>query len=234
MTAYNAKINTDGQYRTFCGWSTISMVENDLKFIENYMKNHSFLKKYFSALPSSSYHMTIYNIWSNGSPFLKHQKNFIDKNFPKETREIIKSNNRQDSLTFFNPDGCINDLLYRLQFACENSWDKIKLEINYIYFSGNTIGICLKDSDIFSNVNICRKKMFNICGHDDHMGQYHITLAYKYKDIDKETEKLILNEVHILNMLLNEQTITLNKPYVCCFSDMTSFKSFTESLTESL
>jgi hypothetical protein len=73
---YTVKINTNGEYRNFYGWTVISMIENDLKFIENYISNHNTLRKYFSALPSTSYHMTVYNIWCNGKGLLNHQKKF--------------------------------------------------------------------------------------------------------------------------------------------------------------
>jgi hypothetical protein len=62
------------------------------------------------------------------------------------------------------------------------------------------------------------------------MKLYHITLAYKYKDIDEESNKKIAHEICILNMLLDQQTIILNKPFVCYFSDMKEFVPFIQSL----
>ena len=78
---YNAKININGEYTKFYGWSIILPVENDLKFIENFIKNNNVLNKFFSGLPSSSYHMTLYNLWSNGNELIPNQKEFIKKNF---------------------------------------------------------------------------------------------------------------------------------------------------------
>ena len=34
---YNPKISQNGVYLDFYGWSVISMLDNDLKFIENYI-----------------------------------------------------------------------------------------------------------------------------------------------------------------------------------------------------
>ena len=47
---YNPKISRNGAYLDFYGWSVISMLDNDLKFIENYITNHNILNKYFVNL----------------------------------------------------------------------------------------------------------------------------------------------------------------------------------------
>lgn len=221
---YNAKINTNGDYRKFYGWTVISMVENDLKFIENYISKNNTLKNYFSALPSSSYHMTIYNLWSNGSKLLKHQRKFIEQNFSAET--VIELKNQSKHIGYFNPNGCIDNLLYRLYFECqkENVLSKIVLKIKNVNFTGNTIQILLEDCEEFSKINSFRNNMISICEKDDNMGKYHITLAYKYKTINDEAIIQIKEEIRILNVLLFAQTVTLNRPGVYSFEDMTYFK----------
>jgi hypothetical protein len=226
---YNAKINTNGEYTKFYGWSIILPVENDLKFIENFIKNNNVLNKFFSGLPSSSYHMTLYNLWSNGNELIPHQKEFIKKNFSEiEQKELeIKSK----SLEFFNPKGCINDLLFKLHFICDQSMiTNLKFKINKVVYTGNTLQILLESSVLFDNINKLRQVFTNVCQFDDNMKLYHITLAYKYKDIDEESNKKIVHEICILNMLLDQQTIILNKPFVCYFSDMKEFVPFIQSL----
>jgi hypothetical protein len=226
---YNVKINNNGEYRNFYGWTVISMVENDLKFIENYISKHNTLSKYFSALPSSSYHMTVYNIWCNGKGLLNHQKKFIQKNFSVEKRKDIE--NESKLIKFFNPNGCINDLLYRLHFECQkNTFDRCTLTIKEILYSGGTLKIIFKESPVFDKINICRNVNTKVCENDDKMGEYHITLAYRYADVDQSTLNAINYEIYVLNIILADQTITIDKPSVMYFSDMKKFVPFEESL----
>ena len=100
MTQYNPKINDKGEYTPFYGWSVILNIDTDLKFIENYIKNNNMINKYYSALPSESYHMTLYNIWCNGSELLNHQKRVIDTNFAPDMIELLgkQSKNINDTI----------------------------------------------------------------------------------------------------------------------------------------
>lgn len=50
-----------------------------------------------------------------------------------------------------------------------------------------------------------------------------MTLAYKFKDVDKQTRKIIEREIDILNMIIEKQTINISKPTLCYFNDMTKF-----------
>ena len=63
---HNKKINNKGEYIPFHGWTVVANVHDSFKMIENYIKNSPELSKCFGALPSESYHVTIYNIWSQG------------------------------------------------------------------------------------------------------------------------------------------------------------------------
>ena len=178
---YNPKIDTEGNYLPFYGWSVISMVLSDLKIFENIIKQNSVLNKYFSALPSSSYHMTLYNIWANHSPLISHQLKNLINSYDIETINIFEKNSK---FGFFNPNGCINDLLYKLQYYCKDTWDQNTFKIDAIEFTGNTLQFSLIKSPSFDNVDKVRNKMKVIADKDDGMQKYHITLAYKYKDID--------------------------------------------------
>ena len=81
MTQYNAKLTTEGKYTPFHSWGVLSLVKTDLKFIENFIKYNNILNKYFSALPSTSYHITVYSLWYNGIPLINHQKRIINLNY---------------------------------------------------------------------------------------------------------------------------------------------------------
>ena len=228
---YNPKISKDGTYQDFYGWSVISMLDNDLKFIENYISNHNLLNTYFSALPSESYHMTLYNIWCNGNLLLDHQRRFIQKNYNKNDITRIENESKKFNNNF-NPGGCINDLLFKLSFVCKNQkHKKERIQIKNIKYNGNTIRLSFtNESKKFNNINEIRKKCINVCERNDGMGSYHITLAYKYRDIDEKTRILINNEIQILNILLKNQTITLSNPSVKYFTNMKNFIPFIQSI----
>ena len=119
MSSYNAKINMKGKYLPFYGWSTIGLVDNSsegfngtLGLVENFIKNDVVLKKYFSALPTESYHVTVCNIWCNGSPLLAHQKRFLKDNYINAAVDVFTKQSQQRGL--FNPDWCINELLKKI------------------------------------------------------------------------------------------------------------------------
>lgn len=227
---YNPKISQNGKYLDFYGWSVISMLDNDLKFIENYISNHNILNKYFATLPSETYHMTLYNIWCNGKRLLNHQQRFIQQNFSKDNAITLENESKKYN-NHFNPGGCINDLLFKLSFICNNHYyKKEKIKIKSIKYNGNTIRLSLTHSSKFDKINKIRDNCINVCEENDGMGSYHVTLAYKYKDIDTDTFKLIDDEIKILNILLKNQTITLSNPSVRYFTNMRNFVPFIQSI----
>jgi hypothetical protein len=219
---YNPKINTDGAYRKFYGYTVISNVKTNLEYIEEYIRNNDLLKEYFSPLPSCSYHMTIYNLWCNGSPLLPFQKRFIKKYFSTEKAKQLEY--KSQHVGFFNPSGCIDGLVDKLHIKCkEEPWDNIELQISKVHYGVNTIHIIFTESPIFKQVNNIRNKITTICERYDGMGYYHITLAYKYKDTNKDIENKIINQVNILNMILEGKKIIMNRPNVYMFDNMTEF-----------
>jgi hypothetical protein len=87
----------------------------------------------------------------------------------------------------------------------------------------------LEDSVLFEKVNKLRDNLIKTCERNDN-GIYHITLAYKCNCTDMEIDYAIMNEVEILNMLLQDQSVTLQKPLVTYFEDMTKFVPLKEFL----
>ena len=74
MSNFTDKINRDGTFCTFTGWSIVSFINDDFKFLENYIKKTN-LNEYFSPLPSNTYNVTILNI-SNDK-----KKQFLNYNY---------------------------------------------------------------------------------------------------------------------------------------------------------
>jgi hypothetical protein len=219
--SYNAKITNTGKYKNFYGWTIISELSSDMKIIENFIKNNQVLNKYFSALPSSSYHITLYNLWCNFSKLLHQQQKVIDD----ENCTDLKKQSL--GIGFFNPKNCMNELFVEIKNSFStNKWDNITLTIDEALFTGNTICLILKSSEEFYKMYKVRKTVEGICNRDDNMKCFHITLAYIYKNITKEEKENILKEVNILTMLLLNQTITLSNAGLYSFSSMESFQKY--------
>lgn len=224
---YNCKINKNGTYRKFYGWSVISMVQNDLRFIYNYIRNSN-LNNYFSALPSSSYHMTIYNIWCNGSELIPYQERFIKDEFGDD--EKIKEELEEVGIGFFNPNNLMDTLFDELNNECSTYYQNTtKLNIKNVVYTGGNIQIRLSDSKSFSGLTNLRDILISTGEYDDQMSCYHITLAYQYKDIPPDEIPIIEKSLNMLNKLLNKQSVIIDKPCVYSFRDMTAFTKYTSS-----
>ena len=165
--------------------------------------------------------MTIYNIWSNGGQFIPHQKRFINKHFPND----VKSLKEQSKMPgFFNPGGCMNELLCRLWRECNSNKLKLKrIPILRAEYAKYTIQLVVGYFPELEEINMFRKNLESICERDDKMRLYHITLGYTFKDIPESDEKKIIEEVELLNKLLSGSTFSLCKPNVHYFTSMEHF-----------
>jgi len=197
------------------------MGTDDFKFIENYIAKNQTLSQYFSPLPSSSYHMTIYNLWCNGKELLNHQKRSLAAIYPPNECSRL-SEEAMEIGSFFNPEHCIDGLLYKLHFESRDAWKSLKLKVKKVHYNGNTLRISVKNTKSLEKMDKYRETVTKTCEREDGMGSYHMTLAYKYRNI--EDTAAVEHEVGILNMLLEGQTISLGCPQICSFTDMSAFK----------
>ena len=85
------KINHKGEYQPFYGWSVICHLNIECNFIYNFLNNNKLFCEYFTPLPPSSYHMTVYNIWCNGQNLISHQEKFIREHFDDKYQELSKN-----------------------------------------------------------------------------------------------------------------------------------------------
>ena len=221
--SYNSKINNNGKYINFYGWTVISKLESDMKIIENFINKNNILRMYFSALPSSSYHITLYNLWCNGKTLLPQQQDVIDKEQCCDLKEQLEERSRSSG--FFNPNNCLGKLFADINKNCKkHKWDKLKLVINKVLFNGHTIRITFKHN--FDKMRKVRNSIIKLCDKHDNMKYFHMTLAYKYKNVPEKDVEKIKNEISILNMLLSDQTITLSPGCLHSFETMESFQAY--------
>lgn len=232
MKAYNKKINKNGSYRPFHGYTVVSMVKDHLFEIENFIKNSKIISKYFSPLPSSSYHMTVFNIWCHGQKLLPVQKdwlNNIEKMINKTTKEVedyhLKFPKRPkppknksfkifkseyinfakgfESSFFINKDEFF-PIMHNADFLCKTYTCEFKATI-----SEKPIGKCVftnqvnLDKETENKCNELRYNLSKIVGHNDENLVPHISFAYKYCDILEEDKESLCNEITELNKLIH-------------------------------
>ena len=218
---YNRKINILGQYTEYYGYTVISLLSNDMKFIENFLRNNHIISKYISALPTSSYHMTIYNIWSNGGKLIPHQKKFINNHFPNDVKQLTE---QSKMIGQFNPGGCIDELLAHLGNECRQAkLDLNRLQILRAEYNKFNILLIVGVSPQLKEITELRQKLETACERNDKMGWYHVTVGYTFKNIPPDDEEKIIKEVEILNILLKGQTFSLQQPNVHYFTSMEYF-----------
>ena len=241
MSAYNIKVNMDGSYRPFFGYTVVSMLNDDLSFVENYIKKNKILANYFSALPSESYHMTVFNIWCPSKKLLPIQdawlvgaeNNFIQNqidplpynqtySFFKE--EYLKCASGQNLCGFINDDLFVG-LMTKVSTICirKEFTGKILAESNV---SGLKLGVVL-DENTQVEWKKQRYQISRIVGHKDPKLSPHITLAYRYKDIQPDKLNEVQEELEKLNSFVSSQIndLKFSAPSATWFTDMTNYMS---------
>lgn len=221
---YNIKINNDGSYRDFFGYTIICMTKDDLSFIEEFLKN-SYLSKYYSPLPAHTYHMTVFNIWSYYSPFLPTHKKMIENVYGKEIGSTLIKNKFVNAKEWYDPLKYYQKLLMNLDPICKKyDWENLKGKGNLNAHSTIQLSLILDDDN---NYKICefRKECSKLCEHDDRKLVAHLTLGYRYKDIpNDETEYEKLNkDFDKLSQIVNNLEIEFKPPEPYRFDSMKNY-----------
>lgn len=222
------KIDSKGNYTPFYGWTLISNVIDPMcyNYIYNYIANNNILKKYFTALPIDSYHMTIYNIWCNGKNFLPFQENYIKSNFNPTEQDILR--NQAKNIEPFNPNGFMDKFMEKIDCKVIDKDVKtyttqyMSVNCTELKYTGSTL--CMIVNGDFLKANKLRENISNYLDDNDNMSYYHITVAYQYKLCDNnEDTELIQNALNILNILTQNVKFNLTNPFLAVFNDMTKF-----------
>lgn len=236
----------------------------NLTYLEKGIKDTKCLSDYFSPLPRSSYHVTMYNIWctGGGSPvrlhpaqevkLQEHQRRWCILPNPQAERNAMYRELRRSGLFayspeqvdyikqrrggfFFNPGGCINDLLYTLDRRCIEHipWQRTGLKIKSLRSTGGTLRLSFEPvGDGIENLNQVRALLQHFGGADS-MGEYHLTLAYRYKDNpvnNRELERSQTMALERIGKTFVGKKLCLDKPDIAYFSDMTRFFPYAKSL----
>lgn len=216
MTQYNRKINDKGEYLPFYGYTSISMLKDPLckkRNIETFIRQSS-IGKYYSALPHSTYHMTLFNIYCMASTPIPSVARWVDKE-----HEIIPE-------TLWLPEDVLKvqhiragDVLRKL--------GPLKIQnINFYYKSGLGVWITL-DKDDEEAVIGARKDLSAIYEHGDERLKLHITFAYLFKKLpsnnSEDFELLKKDMITLLGMLDFLKHCNLDAHNVYLYNSMTNY-----------
>lgn len=212
------KVKEDGTYLPFYGITLLSMCKKGqgLEKIEQFIRE-SPLSEFFSPLPHSSYHVTIYGIGTHrkGSK-LKVQQDWLNLGnkepgkydwYPNHVMDPVIHETRVASQTHVPEDFTV--------WANRDSLTvgRTGLQIAYLDF-----GEVLPDVKVLRET--CAQVIF---GREDGMKFFHLTLGYVTKPMEPNRETEIYNELVKLKELVMELTkdgIVLHPPDVYWFKSM--------------
>jgi len=229
------KFSADGKYLPFHGYTVASMVMTDLSHIEVFIKNTK-LSKYFSALPSRSYHMTIYNIWCHGQRLLPFQKEWLELEFDKRVqvnkksalkwkKEFLSDVKGPKSIGWDWPDELMNDKMLRAYRNCTDLFgnEKIEFKVEGNICVHGTLMISITHTEKEQELTKLRSTFSELFGRPDDNLRYHITLAYRYKNIPDEDLEECKQLCEKLSEMVNAIPINLRTPLPRWFDSMENY-----------
>ena len=219
---FNAKVNKDGSYREFFGYTTLAMAKTDLSFIEDYIKKSKCLSKYYSPLPSSSYHMTTFNVWCQQSNLLAPYQKELQKFNCKEIKDVYRNKNLN---YWYDPINFMNILMIQLDILAEKyDWSNLKTTKIKLCANNGTMSLLLHlNSKNMEKINSFRNDCKIVCEKDDAGLIMHLTLAYSYKNILCEDIDSLTEECTELSNLINSLEIEFFAPKAYRFNTMENY-----------
>lgn len=193
------KIDRHGNYLPYPGITIICELfnKNGWDQVYNLIRNNPTISKIYSALPVSSYHMTLLDIISQG-----------ETNIPMN--QIINSNYQ---LLYNTNNVLVSSHFIPIPKVCR-------------MYARNTIGLVLEfDSELLQKIHQFRGFLgshLNITPNNTYV--FHMTLAYRYSEgqiDDCELQKLHNQINNIITPY--DYKLQFNHPKLCYFNDMTSF-----------
>nr|QBK89835.1 MAG: protein of unknown function DUF1868 [Pithovirus LCPAC101] len=106
----------------------------------------------------------------------------------------------------------------------QNKKDRINVKIKNIVNRGTIqISVSILNNKILDDINDTRYHLTNLFSRDDSKLQFHITLAYRYKNIDPCDEDMVREEIYKMNQLLDKDIITIKSPKMAWFQSMNNY-----------
>ena len=194
------KINDEGQFCAFPGITIVAAIPaeslNVWKTIYDCINEDQTIRRYYTPLPYTSYHMTAINLYTEHHHDADDWEDFITKEMPffQQLQADFASKALQPQITI---DALTMSGAIQLRLKLPPEQEIMIREIAHHH--GVEAGIPPK---------------------------FHITLAYQYQSISPQEASLIKNKLNDkLKAWFNPQqpVITLDSPQLCYFNDMTQF-----------
>ena len=205
------KIDSKGNYLPFYGYSMTSMCEQNPKLFElYYILKSSPIGKYFEPLNYSTYHMTIFHIWSEREKCYPYQ---MSGGKPK--RELCAMNAIMKPVLF--------RMLEKMKEYPDLNTITLKNVKMYIRPRGSTLVLTV---DVASDQQNEQIKNFRLwcerqCNKSDSNLRFHITLGYVFKEVNEDIEPACRQlDEWIKN---NIPMIIIGKPTPMVFTSMETF-----------
>jgi hypothetical protein len=221
---FNLKVNNDGSYRDFFGYTVICMLKDfeNYKWIEDFLKK-SILSKYYSPLPLNTYHMTTFNVWCQCAPLLRKYDEELKKVYKEQDYQKIKNAYNINLNHWYDPLNFMSILMINLENICNKyNWDTLRGKVKLTANRTIQFLIFLEDDKI-NTLNQFRNDCSLICGHSDHGLVMHLTLAYQYKNIPEKEYSSLKNELIKLSKLVEDLVLTFKRPEPYRFNSMINY-----------
>lgn len=236
------KIDSTGKYLNFHGYSMISLVDTDMSCVEKLLKN-SGISEFFSPLPVSTYHMTVYNMWNiRRKTLMPCQQSWLDeceKNIKIHSKHVnfnvwkkqLLAPNPSTGWIFPNSVTC-QPIITGIEHSKNLITDPFTIENIKVHVSKSIVlRFTIRDPNVAASLDTLRTKCTDLYGYDDSKLVYHITLGYLYKPIPADKMDVVKAELSKLQSLIDSefsQGIAMAVPDVMMFTSMSNYFRYTE------
>ncbi len=175
MTDYKHKINAEGEYLPFYGYTSVSMLSSKtssvLQNIEQLI-SQTIIGKYYSPLPHTTYHMTLFNIYCMASSPIPPVQRWTLENKENKIPEKLWLPEDVLKIKHIKALDCLRKLPSHLKIT----------NLEFYYKKGLGVWVTLDEESVNAVTNL-RKEFSKIYEHDDANLKLHITFAYLFKEL---------------------------------------------------
>jgi hypothetical protein len=198
----SSKLDADGNYSSFRGVTVVSAVGSAnaplWEALSHSLNSNDQLKKYYSLLPLSSYHMTTINLFTEDATSVS----------PAEWTRFVAGR-----LTWFQE---LNTELNSQTFQPVITYQGVTVS--------GSVGLIVQMPQEMEDRVLTLAQRRLLTGQVPRF--FHITLGYQYKEIAPQVRKQLANQLREeIGKIFDSYTqpLILDEPQLCYFNDMTAF-----------
>jgi len=212
------KINQKGKYLPYFGYSIVSLIDRGSMQVANQVEQYirtSNLRRNFAALPASTYHMSVYTIYSVGNkliPAVKRWQTLTGKKISDKS---------------WLPVEALEDENNKAMCLLERTMNQpLKIKYATLKIGASVMSLRLEvEQESLDRIKAARKKLKRVYEHENKSmepikNNLHITLAYVYGNMGE----LDIDAWNNLNYLVRSfNGAKLLPPYVYQFGSMEAY-----------